>query len=213
MPPTPRSASNQWPVIVFTGVYMIGAMIATAISGNQEFAFYIAVMLILIAVTVGLYFRMGLTTGVLWCLSIWGLMHMSGGLVPVPVNWPTHGSIHVLYNLWLIDGYLKYDHVVHAFGFGTTTWVCWQMICTLFQKHGSHEKPLRPTLGLMVLCSAAGLGFGALNEIVEFIATILIPNTNVGGYINTGWDLVANLVGSVIGITLIGLFSHLQGGD
>ena len=49
----------------------------------------------------------------------------------------------------------------------------------------------------MMLCGAAGMGFGAFNEIVEFVATLTVPNTNVGGYINTGWDLVANMVGAV----------------
>ena len=32
---------------------------------------------------------------------------------------------------------------------------------------------------------------------IEFTATLLLPNTNVGGYVNTGWDLVSNLVGAV----------------
>jgi hypothetical protein len=40
------------------------------------------------------------------------------------------------------------------------------------------------------------LGFGALNEVVEFAATLLVPETNVGGYVNTGWDMVSNLVGA-----------------
>ena len=55
----------------------------------------------------------------------------------------------------------------------------------------------------MVLAWAAGLGFGAANEVIEFIAVLLVPNTNVGGYINTGWDLIANLTGATIAATLI----------
>lgn len=47
------------------------------------------------------------------------------------------------------------------------------------------------------------MGFGAANEIVEFIAVLTIPNTNVGGYENTGWDLVSNFAGSVIAATII----------
>ena len=52
-----------------------------------------------------------------------------------------------------------------------------------------------------MLCAAAGSGFGALNEVVEFIAVLTIPETNVGGYENTGWDLVANLVLEPLGET------------
>jgi hypothetical protein len=62
---------------------------------------------------------------------------------------------------------------------------------------------VQPTLGLLTLCAAAGMGFGALNEVVEFIATLTMPETNVGGYQNTGWDLVANLAGSIVAVLLI----------
>jgi hypothetical protein len=60
-----------------------------------------------------------------------------------------------------------------------------------------------PTPGLMVLAATAGMGLGALNEVVEFLATLALPNTNVGGYLNTGWDLVANLVGAAVAATII----------
>jgi hypothetical protein len=49
------------------------------------------------------------------------------------------------------------------------------------------------------------MGFGALNEVIEFIAVLTLPNTNVGGYENTGWDLVANLVGTIIAALVIRL--------
>lgn len=65
--------------------------------------------------------------------------------------------------------------------------------------------PVRPTPGIMVLCVAAGMGFGAFNEVVEFTATRLLPDTNVGDYENTGWDLVSNLVGSIIAMTIVRL--------
>jgi len=50
------------------------------------------------------------------------------------------------------------------------------------------------------------MGFGALNEVVEFIATLTIPETNVGDYINTGWDLVYNLLGCGVVAILIRQF-------
>ncbi len=49
------------------------------------------------------------------------------------------------------------------------------------------------------------MGLGALNEVIEFAATLLIPETNVWGYRNTGWDLVANLVGATVAATIIWL--------
>jgi hypothetical protein len=67
-----------------------------------------------------------------------------------------------------------------------------------------------PTFGLMVLCAAAGLGFGALNEVVEFLATLLIAETNVGGYRNTGWDLISNLIGATVAASLIWLHGRTR---
>jgi len=42
------------------------------------------------------------------------------------------------------------------------------------------------------------MGAGALNEIVEFVATVLVPETNVGGYYNTALDLVFNAAGALV---------------
>ena len=63
-------------------------------------------------------------------------------------------------------------------------------------------KPLLKTdlnkwISLSIIIVMAGLGVGALNEIIEFMATVLIPQTGVGGYINTSLDLVADLFGSL----------------
>jgi hypothetical protein len=41
--------------------------------------------------------------------------------------------------------------------------------------------------------------------VVEFAATRLLPETNVGGYDNTGWDLVANLVGTLAAVAVVRL--------
>ena len=79
--------------------------------------------------------------------------------------------------------------------------------------------PLKPTPGMLCLCAAAGMGFGALNEIVEFFAVLMLPETNVGGYTNTGWDLVSNLVGATLAVIVIRTFwrfdraRHKKSGD
>jgi len=195
-----KPASQQWPVISLTVLYMSAAIMTSLVTENQEFMIYVAVMIGLISLVAGLYVRVGLSTVALWALSIWGGLHMAGGLVPIPHDWPINGDNHVLYSLWLIPDLLKYDQVVHTYGFGVTTWVCWQVLSRGLAAAGQH---IRPTFGMMVLCAAAGLGFGALNEVMEFIATLMVPSTNVGGYANTGWDLVANTVGAVFTATMI----------
>ncbi|MCP5549285.1 MAG: DUF2238 domain-containing protein [Akkermansiaceae bacterium] len=194
--PSPAAAPRLMALGLFTSAYLAISAIVSSLRGNGEFVFYIVVMLILIGAILHVHRRVALTGGILWGLTIWGLLHMAGGLVPLPEGVPFNGDQRVLYSWWLIPNRLKYDQVVHAYGFGITTWMCWHILrTTLRDPSGVHP---RPTFGLLVLCGAAGMGFGALNEVIEFFATLSLPNTNVGGYENTGWDLVSNLVGCVI---------------
>lgn len=195
------SAPRLFPVLAFTAVYMTAAVASSMVQGNREFVFYIAVMATLIAVMMLVHRRVGLTTGLLWSLSVWGLLHMAGGLVRIPEGWPYNGDHDVLYSLWLVPERLKYDQIVHAYGFAITTWLCWHGLSSGLQR--GFGIVLQPTLGMLTLCAAAGTGFGAINEVVEFIAVLTIPNTNVGGYVNTGWDLVANLIGAAAAAVVI----------
>jgi hypothetical protein len=195
---------------LFTAAYTFLAIWGALREGNREFVFYIAVMTILIGAVAIVHRRVQLSPVLLWCLSVWGALHMAGGLVSVPADWPTDGEFRVLYSWWIIPkafvesgesgGWLKYDQVVHAYGFGVATWLCWQGLCGALTRNGSmgaaDSLPPQPTPGLMLIVATAGMGLGAVNEIVEFIAT-RITVTNVGGYVNTGWDLVFNAIGAI----------------
>lgn len=198
---SPSSTPRLLPVLLFTAAYIGIAVVASLSTGNKEFIFYIVVMAVLIGVMSLVHARVRLTAALLWAFSIWGLLHMAGGLCPVPADWPYNGDQAVLYSPWLIPQKLKYDQIVHAYGFGITTWLCWHIVSQVLRQQDG--RPVRPTLGILTLCGAAGMGFGALNEVIEFIAVLTLPNTNVGGYENTGWDLVANLVGVILAAIII----------
>jgi hypothetical protein len=163
---------------------------------NLEFVFYVVVVLLLALLVKTAHEKIRFSTGVLWALAAWGLLHMLGGLVPVSESLPIAGENRVLYSLWLIPNLFKYDYFVHMYGFAICTWVSWQILCPLI--NGNKEHPSE-----IVLAMLASNGLGAFNEIIEFFAVLIIPNTNVGGYVNTGWDLVANLAGSVIAAFVI----------
>lgn len=184
------------PVAAFTFLYLAVASYFALTLRNWEFVFYIAVVVILAGVIALVHSKVKLSAGVLWLLSVWGLLHMVGGLVHLPGGWPYNGDKNVFYSLWIIEPYLKYDQLVHAYGFGTSTWVCWQALRAASPK-------ILPSFGILTLCALGGMGLGAVNEIIEFIAVLAIPETNVGGYENTGWDLVANMAGCVIAALLI----------
>lgn len=196
---------SELAVFVFTIVYLIPFGIICTRAGNREFLLYLGVMLALIPTVAWLHNRIELHIVTLWGLSLWGLAHLAGGLVAIPSTWRDHDK-SVLYNLWLFPGILRYDQLVHAFGFGITTWLCWQGLRSSVRRLWGVS--LVPTWGLMTLCMLSGMGLGALNEVVEFIAVLNIPNTNVGGYINTGWDLVFNAIGTFLAAIAIALWDR-----
>jgi putative membrane protein len=52
---------------------------------------------------------------------------------------------------------------------------------------------------LVLLAVGGALGLGALNEMVEFLATLAHHGAHAGGYWNTGWDLICNFIGAGAG--------------
>lgn len=183
---------RRHPVLsLFVAVYMLAFAGVAFRAGNSEFVFYGIVMALLVAGVLWMDTRVGFSTPVLWGLALWGLLHMAGGNVPIPDAAAGEG-LSVLYSYRPWPGLPKYDQVVHAFGFFVAT-------LAAFEALRAGTGLTRPTPGLAVASFLIGMGLGAANEIVEFVATLTMPETNVGGYVNTGWDLVSNGVGAAIG--------------
>lgn len=180
----------------FTGLYLVIGMALALRWWNYEFVFYGGAMVVEIACVVWLHRRARLPLGVLWALSVWGLLHFLGGTAPIPDALTEPGRPRVLYNLRVHPDLPKFDQMVHAYGFFAATLAGW---------HGLRAAApgLRPTLGPLLAATLIGMGLGAMNEVLEFVATRIMPGTNVGGYENTGWDLVANLVGCVAAACLV----------
>lgn len=154
-------------------VYFAGFLILGVATSNPQVPFYAGFMAVTLGAVVLWDARAQLSELALWGLALWGALHMAGGMVPI-------GEGEVLYNLWFIP-FVRFDHVVHAIGFGFAGLAF------------SDALGRRAPLALM-----GGLGFGALNEMVEFLITRVVPDTNIGGFENTGWDLVANAVGAIL---------------
>ncbi len=197
----PSALANRQLLFVglFTLAYLLVASAIAFLYGNLEFLIYIAVVVVLGVLFLFMHRRVRFSPVIFWGLSLWGLLHMLGGLMPVPPDWPIEGSKHVVYSWWVVPDVIKMDNLIHAYGFGLTAWLCWQALQT-------GAKLERPSFGLLALCALASMGLGAANEIIEYAATEVAPSTNVGGYLNTSWDLIWNAIGSVIGATLAGLF-------
>lgn len=183
--------------IVFAAA-LVGFSIYAILNGNAEFIFYGVVLVILAAAVFVLDRRVVLSHAALWGLLVWAVLHLAGGNVPA-------GEAGVLYNFRPAEWLPKYDQALHAFGFAVATLVCWECLRrALVRDDGA---PPRATTGLAMACVLMGIGLGALNEVVEFVAVLTMPETNVGGYMNTGWDLVSNLAGAAA----MGVWIRLRG--
>lgn len=189
------------PLALFTALYYLGFSTTAFLAGEGNYSLYVIQMAALIGVVLALYLRCKLSNELLWCLSVWGILHMAGGLIPIPDSWPHEAPLRILYSLWLIPNVLKYDQIVHTFGFGLTTWLCWEMLRNAI--HARYGHCLASSAGVVALCGMAGMGFGAINEMVEFFAFLSVPATNVGNYTNTGWDLVFNAIGTSMAACVI----------
>lgn len=124
-------------------------------------------------------------------LAVQAAAHLAGGLVNVGDDVLYNASIGAPITA-LHTHVLQYDHVVHAFG----VFVATLTFATLLAPPTAREADQRAT---MILCVFGGLGVGALNEMIEFIATTAHTGAHVGGYTNTGWDLVSNTIGALVG--------------
>lgn len=198
-----RKASETkqaWAVVIFTVLFLLAALAFAIAQGSKEFMLYLGVTPFLIGAIAWIHRKIELPISMLWALSVLGLVHCLGGLIVLPEHLPTSGNTPYLYNLWLIPEKLKFDQVVHTYGNALATWLCWHLLrytISVALKTKLEDIPARPVF--LILCFLAGLGVGALNELLEFGATQTVPgDTNVGGYVNTGWDLVANTVGGGI---------------
>lgn len=181
----------------FVLLYMVVLGALAAGEGNTEFVMYTVVMVVLIALVLWADRRVHFSKLALWGLALWGLLHMAGGTVVVGTA--DDGARLVLYGLRVAEWLPRYDQCVHAFGFAVATLACWEALRAAVRPLGR----LRATPGVAFGAMLMGMGLGALNEVVEFTAVLLLPNTNVGGYINTGWDLVSNMTGAGVAALVI----------
>jgi hypothetical protein len=170
----------HWRLVALVAVSYSGILFAGVLSRRSNTVLYGSVIMALIVAFGIVHLHVGLPDKLLWALALLGLLHLAGGLIPL-------GEGQILYNMPLGVFPLQVDRVVHAFGSAVVALVAWQAV-------RGHLIGARPIPWLVVL---AGMGVGAIEEVAEFASSSVAPS-NVGGYSNTGWDLVFNLVGCTV---------------
>ena len=179
---------GQLPIIIVHSAALVIYTIIFLSRKNYEFLWYVFVIVFFMLLILFTNHKIDYPNGLLWGLAIWSILHMSGGGIII------NGAR--LYELMLIPiigapyHILKFDQFVHIVGFYVATLAMYAII-----KHRLNRENKWVAVSIVIVM--AGLGAGALNEIIEFFASIIIPNTGVGGYENTVLDLVSNLIGAL----------------
>ncbi len=175
-------------VLLLLLVFGFGAVFA--LRANYEFLIYVGVILFALGLVAATRTRVDYRRDTLTGLVLWAALHLAGGGIVVG-----DGRLYDVM-LWTVSDRLpvfRYDQLVHIVGFGTCTLLCADLLAP-------HWRDARLTFAKGLVLVMGGLGFGALNEIVEFIVDTSVPASGVGGYVNTSLDLYADLVGALLGL-------------
>ncbi len=190
---------EQIPILVFFLLLLAAFSACFLAEKNYEFVFYIGVIVFFLAIFIITNSRVYYPNALLWALWTWALMHLSGGAFYI--------NQKLLYEIILIplsEKYpvFRYDQLVHIVGFATATVTMYYILKPLLRKD------VKTWTSLSIVVASSGLGIGAFNEIVEFLATVFLPRTNVGGYLNTSLDLVADLIGALVAVVIIQIINR-----
>jgi len=165
---------GQWPVFIVHGIALLLFTFLFISRGNYEFLGYVGVILAVMFAIIYTNHKIDYPTTLLWGLTVWSIMHMSGGgLYPNGTKLYETMLIPIVGAPYYI---FKYDQLAHLFGFFVATLLMYYLL-----KPSLKEDHRWAALTLVIIM--AGLGAGALNEIIEFFMTVILPNTGVGGYV------------------------------
>ncbi len=187
---------RELPILIVNLVYITVFTAVTVRELNFEFMLYVGVILIAAGWILWKQRTLRFDRSILWGLTIWGMLHLSGGNIPVG-----EGVLYGVELIPLVPRYhiLRYDQVVHVFGFGLATLVCHHLL----RPHLRTGITRWGTLSFLIVLMSSG--FGALNEMIEFAVVLIVPETGVGGYDNTMLDLVFNLIGGILAVSWLAL--------
>lgn len=167
---------------------------------NYEFVAYAVSIALVVGVLYGTLHLSRFPTYIIAGITLWAIMHMLGGSVKV-----ADGVLYAYKIFPFFDGggefyILKFDQVVHAFLYGVVGLMFYHLLREVVQIRTHH-------VFIIFVAIFAAAGFSIINEIIEFLAAVNLPETGVGGYHNTVLDMIFNLGGAVVAVGLRALKS------
>jgi uncharacterized membrane protein YjdF len=155
--------------------------------GNRRVVAYLIVWSLLALLIRAGHRRWPLPRATVVALALAGAVHLAGGLLPSPER-----GAPIFYETWLIPGVVKFDQAAHSFISAVVTVAVFQALRHVVA--GDRAGPgLRAVLAMLVCW-----GFGAANELFEFLSALRFHDAYVGGLDNAGWDLAFNTLGGVL---------------
>lgn len=175
-------------IVVGFGWYYIATL-------NYEFVAYVGTIILVTAVLFGTLRYSQFSTSIIAGVTIWGLLHMLGGSISTP-----DGVLYAYKIFPFFDGggdfyILKYDQVVHGFLYGVAGLMFYHLL-----RNVVGIKTNQIFIAFVAIFAAAG--FSIINEIIEFLAAVNLPETGVGGYENTVLDMIFNLSGAALFVSI-----------
>ena len=187
---------SEWLLLTFNLAYITGFTVYYLLQRNYEFMAYIGVIVVLVALVAGFQHRIHFPHFILWMFSVWGLLHMLGGGLRLSSGMVLYRWIPIeLYNAHDILGefvILKFDQILHFYIYFAMSFVLAHVLARITNKE---VKPLYFYFFVVI----GSMGLSVVNELIEFTAVIISPNTGVGGYYNTLLDLLFNTFGAITG--------------
>jgi uncharacterized membrane protein YjdF len=162
------------------------------LSADSPFvAYYVPITVALMGLGIWLNRHLRWSTPVIWGLVAIGIGNLIGGVLLVDGQ--------PFYSYALI-GELRYDKVFHAIATGVAAWAAHGPLA------GRIKNPGPVGLGFLVVLVASGAG--AVVEMIEYLGSVLFEQTSVGDYANNMLDLVANLIGALAAVVILGATGH-----
>jgi uncharacterized membrane protein YjdF len=174
-------------------VYLIVFTIIFLKRSNIEFLIYVGAIIFVLILIGLLRIKVKFSNFVLIGLSLVGFLHMLGGA------WILNGLR--LYGYYFIFGVIRYDLIIHFLGIFFAILLFYEILKNYLKEINDVSKFI-----LFLILFFAGLGIGGFHEIIEFIITLTIPETGIGGYSNTMWDMVANGIGAFVAFIVLNIF-------
>ncbi len=186
-------SKSQIAILIFTGLYTIAFAVFYIGQLNVDFIGYVGVIVFIFTLLYATLDKTRIPTYILAGLSLWGLMHMMGGSIQTADGVLYAWRIYPVYDGGGEFFILKFDQVVHGYLYAVVGLLFLHLLREYFGNQ--HSQILVGFIAVM-----AALGVSGVNELIEFIAVLTVPDNGVGGYFNLMLDMVFNFAGAMLAV-------------